>query len=301
MAEDKEAIYDMLENTTVKVIYHSCLAEPKTLSDVASIWDYQSPNYFYQKNQRKLIGEMSELGLISYSLSHRGDIISNIDIMFEEYNVKSFFNEINVQITNNIIDNKYENKFSDQVLNDITFLQYLISKEEGLKELLSKTMFNESDIGTMMDLFKNDVFRMIFLDAFFIKSIFNKRENLPNNLLNFLYDLLITLCDDYNSIIYERGEDFVDEGEIGNVVSFMPLSYNYLFLDNENYHYLYENYNKKKYDDDDYDNMLNNLNKLYNILKRKAEVLFEEEIEEKPYLYNFMEVFTKNKKLGIEI
>ena len=138
-----EESVNILENTTAKVVFYSCISEPRTFSEIATIWEYQSPNYFYQKNQRMLLDRMVKAGLISSSLTQRGDIISNIDAVLDEKSIDEFFQEINVDLFYDVIENRYGDQFSRKLFNDNTFLNYLISKEEGLKDILIEMAYNK--------------------------------------------------------------------------------------------------------------------------------------------------------------
>lgn len=279
---------DLLDNTTAKVIYYSCLSEPRTLTEISTIWEYQSTNYFYQKSQRKLLGAMNEAGLISNSLTRRGDIISNFKHVMNDDSIEPFFAELNVTLVKDVIENRYGDRFTAEVLNDKTFVEYLISREEGLSTILSKLMYNENEINLMKSIFNHELFKKLFYDALFLKCVFEKRENLPDDFVRFSYDLLIAILDDYDMV---KTENYVDEGEYDEELitpSLMPLMFNFLYLDDKCYKILNETMEWIQYNDEELNDLMTKLISIHNIMINKASVFKDEDIAERPHLKIFM-------------
>lgn len=219
--------FALLENTTGRVIYYSCIAEPKTIPEIADLWGYKTSTYFYQKTTKKLIESMENEGLISFIKGRGGGISSNYDLVINKEGTISFFKRLNDEVSAELILSVYDWEIEREQLENQMFREYCIDKKEGLRDRVRKIMFGEKDIEHFISLWKDDLFKNIFLSADFIKTLFNERRNLPQDPREFLYGLTLSVCEDISADEYED-EDFS--------INLNP--YRVIYLDDESYRVL---------------------------------------------------------------
>jgi len=194
----------LLGNSTARVIFYSCLTKSMSIPEIAELWDYKTSTYFYQDSTRKLIDDMVIKNLIIVEKGRGGGISSNIELLFDDESISGLFQYINEDNVIDLVlwDYNYEIKPSE--LENKGFRDYKIDQKEGLRTKVDKLSFSEKDIEKFLDLWRDDLFRSLFLSPDYIKRLFIERRNLPQDPLSFLYVLTLNICRDVGE------EGFVD-------------------------------------------------------------------------------------------
>jgi len=278
------AKFEELENTTARVIYYSCLDKPKTIPEIAELWDYKTANYFYQRRQRKLFFELRDFGLISFSGQKITQIRSNYDLLFADDIVATLFKRINGNLSLDIIDKEYDYKISREVLQNEAFKEVAIEQKQ-LKNTLERLLFNADQINNFVSLWKNPLFKKIFLSSEFIKTLYKDRNKLRVDPLDFIYNLVVSLCEDINC---ELETQYI-------IVSFYSLFTDYLYLDDKSYTKLTDFINLHQ-KDREFKSLISKIFVVYDILKKKVEIYGEEEIEERPNMSKFVKNLLEMRK-----
>lgn len=176
----------LLQDNRARIIFYSCMAEPKTIMQISKNWGYQSVTYLYQKNT---IEEMSRNNLIRLiTKDGQRSIESNYDVIFEKERLDTFFKKLNEDIETETIVKEYDYDISEAQLEDKLFREFCIQKKENLQRKINGIRFDEKDRGLLVHLWENLVFRKVFLDLEILSKLV-RRDELPRNPVSLLFDV----------------------------------------------------------------------------------------------------------------
>jgi len=278
------AKFEELENVTARVIFYSCLDEPHSISEIAELWDYKTANYFYQRRQKKLFFELRDYELISFAGQKITQIRSNYDLLFSEDVVATLFNRINDGLSLDLIDKEYDYKINRDILRNEAFREVAIEQKQ-LKKTLERLLFSEDQIDNFVSLWKNPLFKKVFLSSGFIKALSKNRKKLPVDPLDFIYNLVVSICEDIDSELETQYA----------IVGFYSLFTDYLCLNDKSYTRLIDLINLHR-EDKEIENFISEIFVIYDILKKKVEIYGEEEIEERPNMSKFVKSLLEMRK-----
>lgn len=183
----------LLEDLRARVIFYSCIAEPKNIFEISKLWDYKTSTYFYQSKSKELIEEMISTKLISTLEGSRYQ--SNYELILEKKRVVEFFEITNRMRGNEIIIEKYDYEVTEGQLEDLLFREFCIEKKPELKEIVAGTEIVGQEIVNFFSLWKTSLFKTIFLSSDLIKKLTGDRWELPKNPLNLLFDITMNMCE----------------------------------------------------------------------------------------------------------
>ena len=198
--------FDVFEDLRARVIYYSCLAEPKNILEISKLWNYKTSTYFYQKRSKEIIREMEAKKLISTIKGARFE--SNYDLLLDQNNLLKFFEKTNYLISNQIIIEKYDWEVTESQLEDPLFREFCLEKKPKLKGILAKIKLTYEDIESFFSLWKTAFFRNTFLSNDCIKKLVEDRQRLPRNPREFLFSMTIEFCEKIYSFKKEKNREF---------------------------------------------------------------------------------------------
>lgn len=204
MSESNE--FDTLEDLRARVIYYSCIAEPKNILEISKLWNYKTSTYFYQKPSKRIIQEMEARKLISTIKGARFE--SNYDLLLKKNEMVKFFEKTNYTISNQIIIEKYDWEITENQLEDPLFREFCLEKKPELKEILKIVKMTQEDSDSFLSLWKTHLFRKIFLSTDCIKRLIEDRQRLPQNPREFLFSMTTELCESIYTFKRERAHEF---------------------------------------------------------------------------------------------
>jgi len=190
---DYERRFDVLEDLRARVIYYSCIAEPKNILEIAKIWDYKTATYFYQKKSKKIIEEMKAKKIVSPIKGARFQ--SNYELLVDRDEAQNFFENTNKEISNEIIVEKYDYEISEDQLEDSLFREFCLEKKPELKPIIEAMEINEKEIDIFLSLWKDLLFRKVFLSTDCIKKLLENRERLPQSPRELLFSMTVGICE----------------------------------------------------------------------------------------------------------
>jgi len=188
-----ERLLDSLEDLRARVIYYSCIAEPKNILEIAKIWDYKTATYFYQKTSKKIIEEMIAKKIVFPIKGARFE--SNYELLVNRDVAQNFFENTNKEISNEIIVEKYDFEVSESQLEDSLFKEFCLEKKPELKPIIKAMEINEKEIDIFLSLWKDLLFRKVFLSTDCIKRLIEDRQRLPQDPTELLFSMTVGICE----------------------------------------------------------------------------------------------------------
>lgn len=177
------------EDLRCRVIYYSCFT-PNTISDLNQAWGYSSPTYLYQNSS---LETLKDANLITVDKSGGSNTIkSNYEDLFSHQLVEWSREHVNHEILREfLIHSKGFHPRTEHSKDEKDLLQIGRGNlEDDLEENLQQLEFSMEEYQTLCELWQNDVFRSTFLKLDNVARLFHDRkENLPDNPLNFLFNL----------------------------------------------------------------------------------------------------------------
>jgi hypothetical protein len=204
MSESNE--FDILGDIRARVIYYSCLAEPRNILEISNAWNYKTSTYFYQKRSKAIIEIMEEKKLISAIKGAHFE--TNYDLLLEQNQTMNFFEKTNLAISNQIITERFEWEVTETQLEDPLFREFCLEKKPELKEILEKARMTKKDIGDFLSLWKTHLFRKTFLTTDSLNRLIEDRQHLPQNPREFLFSVTTELCENIYSFKKESAREF---------------------------------------------------------------------------------------------
>lgn len=183
----------LLEDARGRVIFYSCIAEPKNILEISRLWDYKTSTYFYQARSKKVIGNMASKELISIIPGSRYK--SSYDFLLKKRIVNEYFERINNEISNEIIIERYDYEVTEGQLEDRLFKEFCIEKKPELRDILNETKIVDKEVGMFISLWETPTFRTAFLSADCIKKYVGGRSELPENPIDLLFSLTANACE----------------------------------------------------------------------------------------------------------
>ena len=221
----------LLEDLRARVIFYSCLARPMNVLEISKLWDYKTSTYFYQNQSKKVISELISKNIIE---TVEGSCYkANYDLILEKKGLEAFFNKINNGISNQILIEKYNYEITEGQLEDPLFKEFCIEKKSELKGILSDVEINPNEIDSFNLIWKQPIFKKIFLSADLIKKIVGDRWGLPKDPREFLFEITMNFLEK----IYEYKENRLDDSPFHTdswfmIDEIMPMLYS-LFKDTQ--------------------------------------------------------------------
>jgi len=219
MRRAKEEL-EFLRNNRARIIFYSGMGEPRAISDMSKNWGYKSVTYLYQKN---IVEKMIENNLIE-AVTRNGQryFRSNYDLIFDVKSLDQFFAELNEDIEIETIVKEYNYDISEFQLEDKLFREFCIEKKKNLKNKIEKIRFNEQDKELLVNLWRNRVFRKVFLSLEVLSKLV-RRDDLTESPVRFLFDFTYRIFEEiysylrqieypetfYSSDMYIRLEDVI--------------------------------------------------------------------------------------------
>lgn len=188
-----EKTFAPLRDTRARVIYYSCIAEPKNILEIAKIWGYKTSTYFYQKRSKEIIAEMEANKIVSVIKGARFQ--SNYDLVLEEKGIRRFFEKTNNEISSEIIIEKYDYEILDSQLEDPLFREFCLEKKPELKQIIKEIKITDAEIGSFLSLWKDLQFRKIFLSTDCLSKVVGDRRRLPEDPRELLFSMTASICE----------------------------------------------------------------------------------------------------------
>jgi len=192
------------ENLRCKIIYYSCI-NPHTVAEMNDAWGYSSPTYLYQNDS---IERLEETGMISVSEDGGKNIIrSKYDVLFEDSLVRDRQASINRDILQEYL---LHSKGFHTTASDGMDLETLLDMghenlDEGMQDDVEHLQFDADEFRTLLVLWKNQVFKEIFLSLdITVKIAGDNKSRLPENPLDHMFRITAGLM---TSISRGRGEN----------------------------------------------------------------------------------------------
>jgi len=192
MSEENDKLA-LFEDARARVIFYSCIAEPKNILEISRLWDYKTSTYFYQARSKKVIDSMVSKELISIIPGSRYK--SSYDFLLKKRIVNEYFERINNEISNEIIIERYDYEVTEGQLEDRLFKEFCIEKKPELSDILNETKIVGEEIGMFISLWETPIFRTAFLSADCIKMYVGHRSQLPENPIELLFSLTANACE----------------------------------------------------------------------------------------------------------
>lgn len=187
MAEfNKEPFED---NLRCKIVYYSCI-NPNTISGLNEAWGYSSPTYLYQD---KTLEKLKDNGLVEIDRRGSKNVIkSDYKKIFSEENMEDSRESINREIVREFLIHSKgfhpQHKNPAEVENLVEMGKSNLEEEQ--KEELAEIEFSREDYRKLKELWKNPVFREIFLSTeITARVVGDKKNRLSENPLNYLFKL----------------------------------------------------------------------------------------------------------------
>jgi len=185
--------FDLLSDLRARVIFYSCISKPRNVLEIAEIWGYKSSTYFYQKRSREIIEKMLNKKLISVEGNR---FKSNYELVLDEEAIKKFFKRTNEEISKEIIIEKYDFEILPAQLEDPLFKEFCLDKKPELRNIISAIAISDREVKDFLLLWKNPLFKEVFLSSDIIKLLIEDRHRLPENPREFLFSLTVNLCEE---------------------------------------------------------------------------------------------------------
>jgi hypothetical protein len=230
-----DGMLSLLEDLRARVIYYSCMAEPKNILEISKLWDYRTSTYFYQVQSKKVIEKMISKGIVQ--MVEGSCFKSNYDWLFDEKRVIEFFERMNNKISNEIIIEKYDYEVSEGQLEDRLFKEFCIEKKPELKAILDSTAIGGKEIDSFIELWRTSLFRKIFLSTDVIRKLISNRQELPEDPRELLFSITVETCARFY-VFKEGGSEFNSPYETDlwfSIDEAMPLIFTMFKTTNENY------------------------------------------------------------------
>jgi hypothetical protein len=220
--KSNENEFDLLENNTAKVIFYSCLSEPRGIPEIARIWSYRTSTYFYQEKARELLDQMEKKKLIAIKRAEGTKlelITSNYELIFSKKDIDAFFAATQKQLVTDLVKYEYGDELTPEQLQDNMYIQFCLEKKPYLKKAAEPITFTQSEIEAFVSLWRTPLFRESFLSTDLLTHLRTIKEDarlfLPQNPRELLYSLTTTLCEDL----------YCPEEEVNLCWSLVPPSY----------------------------------------------------------------------------
>lgn len=199
---------DLLQGTTERVIYYSCLSQPMTIPEIAKSWGYRSAAYFYHSNSRELLKELIKSSLIFSEKIGKGreQLLANYDVLFEESDMASFFEKVNIDIETELIQEEYP-EISEGQLIDSFFREYCLKRKPELKLRAQKIRFDQQMIKHLILLWQDNLFRQVFLGVKSLTEAFH-RSDLPGDPRKILFGITSAITAELFEL--EKGRAFLE-------------------------------------------------------------------------------------------
>lgn len=197
MRRTREGI-NFLKNNRARIIFFSGMGEPHTISEISKNWGYKSVTYLYQKN---VVEEMTKRNLVKVVTKNAQRYFqSNYDLIFDMKSVDTFFARLNEDVETETIVKEYDYEISESQLEDKLFREFCIEKKKNLQRKIEKIRFDEQDKALLVHLWKNRVFRRVFLSVEILSKLM-RRDALPENPISLLFDLTYQFFEEIYSCV----------------------------------------------------------------------------------------------------
>lgn len=223
----------MLEDLRARVIYYSCLAEPKNILEISKLWDYKTSTYFYQEQTKKIIKEAVSMKLIE--MVEGSCFKSNYTLLLDKKGAVEFFKKENDKVSKEIIVEKYDYEVTETQLDDRLFKEFCIEKKPELKPILDSIAISNEEINSLIELWKAPLFRTVFLSTDVLKKLIDDRQKLPEDPRELLFSITIETCERFYDYL-EGGSEFDDPYNTDwsfSIDEVMPLIFNMLKASDE--------------------------------------------------------------------
>jgi len=199
--------YDLLQNTTARVIYYSCLSASRTIPEVSKFWGYRSAAYFYQSNSRELLKGMMNAGLIISQEIGKGreQLSANYEVAFQEADICSFFNTVNTGTEIQLVMEEHP-EIGEGQLDDPTFREYCLNREPELKKRAARMRFDKQATDCLTEFWKHSLFKQVFLPVESLSKAFHRTE-LPGDPKELVFEITCALCE--KIFEWEKGKAFL--------------------------------------------------------------------------------------------
>jgi len=179
-----------------------------TIPEMAKSWGYRSAAYFYHSNSRELLKELKKSYLIFTERIGKGreQLLANYDILFEESDMASFFEKVNIGIETELIQEEYP-ELSEGKLTDSFFREYCLNRKPELKLRAQKIRFDQQTIRHLILLWQDNLFRQVFLGVKSLTEAFH-RSDLPQDPCELLF--AITSAITAGLFELEKGRAFLE-------------------------------------------------------------------------------------------
>jgi len=224
----------LLEDLRARVIYYSCIAEPKNILEISKLWDYKTSNYFYQEQSKKVIEEMTSKRIVE--MVEGSCFKSNYDLLMDKKKAIEFFERTNSKISNEIIIEKYDYQVTEGQLEDRLFREFCIEKKPGLKAILDAIAIIGKEIDGFLSLWRTSLFRKIFLSTNVIRKLVSNRQELPEDPRELLFGITTDTCERFYDF-KEGGSEFTSPYHPDlwfSIDEVLPLIFTMLKSANEN-------------------------------------------------------------------
>lgn len=203
-----DKVSNLLQSTTERVIFYSCLSQPMTIPEIAKSWGYRSAAYFYHSNSRELLKRLIKSRLIFTKRIGKGreQLLANYDILFEESDIASFFERVNTDIETELIQEEYP-EISEGQLSDSFFREYCLDKKPELTLRAQKISFGQQTISHLIPLWQDNLFKRVFLGVKSLTEAFH-RSDLPGNPRKLLFGITSALTAELFEL--EKGRAFLE-------------------------------------------------------------------------------------------
>lgn len=177
------------EDLRCKIIYYSCIT-PNTISDLNKAWGYSSPTYLYQNNS---LETLKDANLITVDKDGGSNLIrANYESLFDQEIVEWSREHVNREILREfLIHSKGFHPRTEHKDDEKDLLQIGRGNlNDELEDNLQRLEFDADEFQHLCKLWQSPVFTATFLSLDNVARMFHDRkEDLPNNPLNFLFNL----------------------------------------------------------------------------------------------------------------
>jgi len=185
----------LLQNTTARVIYYSCLSDYKTIPEVAKLWGYRSAAYFYHSNSRELLNRMVTAQLVVPRGIGKGreEFYANYNMILDEPDLTNFLKKVNEKTEIELIQEEYPEIAYGQ-LSDPLFREYCLNRKRELKERTAKILFDQQAIECLAKLWEHPLYKRVFTTGESLSKAFH-RTRLPADPRELVFGITVSLCE----------------------------------------------------------------------------------------------------------
>lgn len=189
-------VYELLQNTTARVLYFSCLSAPRTIPEIAKFWGYKSAAYFYQSNSRSLLRKMVDSTLIMSRETGKGreQLSSNLEIVLEKSGLSSFFSNVNTNTEIKLVMEQHP-EIREGQLSDPSFREYCLSREPEINQRARRLRFDGDAVRDMENLWTQKSFSKLFIPIEALSKALD-RYFLPGDPKELLFEVTCALCEE---------------------------------------------------------------------------------------------------------